>query len=57
MSAEDKLDNTMMIDLIEGELEERKVSFDRRQKDSKDRMKEVTETERREAEDRRTLKA
>ena len=57
MSVEEKLGHTMMMDLIEGELEERKTSYDRRQKDSQDSMKEVTNVDRRAAEDRRTVAA
>lgn len=57
MSVEEKLGTTMMMELIEGELEERKTSYDRRQKESKDSMKEVTESERRQDTDRRTVKA
>lgn len=57
MSVEEKLGTTMMMELIEGELEERKVSYDRRQKECKESMKEVTESERRQNTDRRTESA
>lgn len=57
MSVEEKLGSTMMMELIEGELEERKSSFDRRQKDCETSMKEVTEKERREDTDRREVSA
>lgn len=55
MSAEEKLGTTMVMELIEDELEERKISYDRRQKECKDSMKEVTESERRKNTDRRTV--
>ena len=57
MSVEEKLGHTMMMDLIEGELEERKTTFDRRQKECEDSMKQVTDVERRAAEDRRAAAA
>jgi len=57
MSVDEKLGHTMMMDLIEGELEERKLKTDRRQKDCEESMKEVTEEDRRAAEDRRTVSA
>jgi len=53
MSADEKLGLTMMMELIEGELEERKSPSDRRQRDCEDSMKKQTETERRMATDRR----
>ncbi len=55
MSVEEKLGTTMVMELIEDELEERKTSYDRRQKESEDSMKEVTESERRQNTDRRTV--
>ena len=56
MSVEEKMGLTMMMELIEGELEERKTgSADRRQKDCETSMKELTESERRTAEDRRSV--
>lgn len=57
MSIEEKLGTTMMMELIEGELEERKVSYDRRQKDCEVSMKEVTDSERRVNIDRRVVNA
>jgi len=57
MSVDEKLGHTMMMDLIEGELEERKVKADRRQKDCEDSMKKMTEEDRRRAEDRREANA
>ena len=57
MSSEEKLGHTMMMELIEGELEERKKTSDRRQKDCKDSMEKVTESERREKADRRSVNA
>jgi hypothetical protein len=57
MSVEEKLGTTMMMELIEGELEERKMSYDRRQKDCEVSMKEVTDTERRVDTDRRAVNA
>lgn len=57
MSVEEKLGTTMVMELIEDELEERKTSYDRRQKECKDSMKEVTESERRQNTDRRTVNA
>jgi len=57
MSVDEKLGHTMMMDLIEGELEERKQKADRRQKDCEDSMKQVTEEDRRTAEDRRAVGA
>ncbi|MDH5393115.1 MAG: hypothetical protein OEY11_08025 [Gammaproteobacteria bacterium] len=53
MSSEEKVDPSMMMGLIEDELEERKSRNDRRQKDCEDTMKQVTETERRLNQDRR----
>jgi hypothetical protein len=55
MSVEEKLGTTMVMELIEDELEERKTSYDRRQKECEDSMKEVTESERRQNTDRRTV--
>ena len=55
MSSEEKLGLTMMMELIEGELEERKSPSDRRQKDCEDSMKKVTDSERRTRTDRRTV--
>lgn len=57
MSSEEKIDSTMMMGLIEDELEERKTKSDRRQKDCEETMKQVTETERRTNEDRRETDA
>lgn len=57
MSIDEKLGHTMMMDLIEGELEERKQKKDRRQKDCKESMKQVTDSERRVNEDRRAANA
>ncbi len=57
MSVDEKLDHTMMLDLIEGELEERKLKTDRRQKDCEDSMKQMTEEDRRTNEDRRAANA
>ena len=57
MSSEEKIDSTMMMGLIEDELEERKLKNDRRQKDCEETMKKVTETERRTSEDRRETDA
>ena len=56
MSFDEKMGTTMMMELIEGELEERKSSLDRRQKNCEDSMKETTESERRENQDRREAK-
>ena len=57
MSVDEKLDHTMMLDLIEGELEERKLKTDRRQKDCEDSMKQMTEEDRRTNEDRHAANA
>lgn len=57
MSFEEKLGLTMMMELIEGELEERKVGVERRQKDSEETMEKVTDDERRVRNDRRGLDA
>lgn len=53
MSVEEKLGLTMMMEIIEGELEERKDSNDRRQKNCVDSMKQVSDDERRTKIDRR----
>jgi len=57
MSVDEKLDHTMVMDLIEGELEERKLKTDRRQKDCEDSMKQQTEEDRRTNKDRRSATA
>jgi len=57
MSVDEKLGHTMMMDLIEGELEERKLKADRRQKDCEESMKKKTDEDRRSAEDRRSVGA
>jgi len=57
MSVDEKLDHTMIMDLIEGELEERKLKTDRRQKDCENSMKQQTEEDRRTNNDRRAASA
>lgn len=57
MSVDEKLDHTMILGLIEDELEERKLKTDRRQKNCEESMKEITEEDRRSYQDRRTVNA
>lgn len=57
MSIDEKLDHTMILGLIEDELEERKLKTDRRQKNCEESMKEVTEEDRRSYQDRRSVNA
>lgn len=57
MSAEEELDMSMMMELIEGELEERKTSNDRRKKDGVESSSTPIEIERRTKTDRRTQTA
>lgn len=57
MSVDEKLDQTMILGLIEDELEERKMKMDRRQKDCADTMKKLTEKDRRSYKDRRATSA
>lgn len=53
MSFDEKLDQTMILGLIEEELEERKMKSDRRQKDCEKTMKKLTDKDRRSNKDRR----
>ena len=55
MSFEEKMGLTMMMELIEGELEERKMVTDRRQSDCEESMKKEAEADRRNKEDRRNI--
>ena len=57
MSVDEKLDQTILISLIEDELEERKYNTDRRQKHCEETMKKLTEQDRRTNADRRAENA
>ena len=54
MSASESQDLTMMLDILEGELEERNIFNDRRKIDAFDGMKDSGEKDRRKNIDRRT---
>jgi len=57
MSVDEKLDHTMILGMIEDELEERKHRADRRQKNCEETMKQKTDEDRRSNKDRRAATA